>query len=103
MKRMRIMGLCLVAVFALGAFAASSAFALPEFGRCVPKAGTGKYSDANCTVKAAKGKGVTEFVKTIEKKKFTSAGGAGVDAAASRFQVSVISNAVRSTYRWIAC
>ncbi len=77
MKRMRILGLAVVAVFAVTAFAASSALALPEFGRCIAKAG-GKYADGNCTVKAAKGKGTNEFVKTIEKKNFTSAGGAGV-------------------------
>jgi len=49
---MRIMGLCLVAVFAVTAFAAASASALPEVGVCVAKAGTGKYKDANCTEKA---------------------------------------------------
>jgi len=62
MKRMRIMGLCLVAAFALSAFAVSSASALPEVGRCVPKA-LGKYTDANCNVKAVKGNGTKEFVK----------------------------------------
>jgi hypothetical protein len=81
---MRIMGLCLVAVFAVTAFAASSALALPEIGRCVAQAGTGKYKDANCTEKA--GKLVSE--KAFEFKKgaaaegvgstgFSSAGGAG--------------------------
>jgi hypothetical protein len=80
MKRMRILGLAVVAVFAVTAFAASSALALPEFGRCIAKAGTGKYKDANCTLKAGKvvSEKAFEFVKTIEKKNFTSAGGAGV-------------------------
>lgn len=76
MKRMRIVGLCLVAAFALSAIGAGSASALPEIGRCIAKAG-GKYADANCTVKAASGKGTTEFVKNAIKKKFTSAGGEG--------------------------
>jgi hypothetical protein len=62
MKRMRIMGLCLVAAFAISAIGAVSASALPEIGRCVAKAG-GKYADAGCKVKAAKGKGVTEWLK----------------------------------------
>jgi len=51
MKRMRIMGLCLVAVFAFAAYAASSASALPEVIRCVEKAG-GKYKEGNCIAKA---------------------------------------------------
>lgn len=80
MKRMRMMGLTLVAVFALGAVAASSAFALPEVGRCVAKAGTGKYKNANCTEKA--GSKTTEkqfeFQKEITKNQFTSAGGEGI-------------------------
>ncbi len=51
MKRMRIMGLCLAAVFAFAAFAASSASALPEVAICVAKAG-GKYKESNCNAKA---------------------------------------------------
>jgi hypothetical protein len=48
-----MVGLCLVAVFAMGAVAATSASALPEWGKC-EKLGTktGAYTDANCTVKA---------------------------------------------------
>jgi hypothetical protein len=53
-KHLKIMGLCLVAVFAIAAVAASSASALPEWGKCEAKAG-GKFSDANCTVKAKSG------------------------------------------------
>jgi len=70
MKRMRIMGLCLVAVFALTAFAASSAFALPEVGRCVSKPGTGKYKDSNCNIKAGKlvSEKSFEFKKGLEGK-----------------------------------
>src|SRR4030081_3466421 len=73
MKRMKIMGLALVAVFAMTAFAASSAMALPEVGRCIAGSSSSKYSDSNCNVK-----GAFEFVKTIVKNKFTSAGGEGV-------------------------
>ncbi len=47
LKRFRIVGLCLVAVFAMSAVAASAASAqLPEFGRCKHEAGT--YSKPNC-------------------------------------------------------
>ena len=73
MKRMRIVGLCLVAAFALSAIGAGSASALPEIGRCVAKAG-GKYTDGNCT---KKGTGSFEKVKNAVKKGFTSAGGEG--------------------------
>jgi hypothetical protein len=48
-----MVGLCLVAVFAIAAVAATSASALPEWAKCekvAPK--TGAYTDANCTVKA---------------------------------------------------
>ncbi|MFI5091399.1 MAG: hypothetical protein ACHP7P_15265 [Terriglobales bacterium] len=48
-----MLGLCLVAVFAVAAVAATSASALPEWGKCekvAPK--TGAFTDANCTVKA---------------------------------------------------
>jgi hypothetical protein len=56
-----MLGLSLVALFAFAAIAASSASALPEWGRCEEKAG-GKYSDSNCT-KIAKplGSGHFEF------------------------------------------
>lgn len=71
MKRMRIVGLALVAVFAFSALVASSASALPEYGVCTAKAG-GKYLDGNCT-KAGK-PGAFEFVKVPAKKGFTSLG-----------------------------
>ena len=52
MRRIRSAGLWLVAVFAIGAIAASSASALPEFGKCVAAPGTGKYTESNCVKKA---------------------------------------------------
>jgi len=60
-----MLGLCLVAVFAVGAYAVSSASALPEWGKCEAQAG-GKYSDANCAVKAKKGAGSFEWRKASE-------------------------------------
>jgi hypothetical protein len=87
MKRIKIMGLCLVAALALAAIGAGTASALPEIGRCVAKAGTGKYKDANCTKKA--GSKVEEkqfeFLKGPEPGKtgITSAGGEGVLETAS--------------------
>jgi hypothetical protein len=51
MKRIRIVGLCLIAVFALSAVAASGASAAPEYFTCVkavPK-NTGNYTDKECS------------------------------------------------------
>lgn len=77
MTRTRTSALCLAAVLALGGFAASSASALPEVGRCVAQAG-GRYADANCRAKASKGAGAFEFKKGAVKKGFASTGGEGV-------------------------
>jgi hypothetical protein len=59
MRRIKMMGLCLVAAVALTAVAVSSASAaLPEYKVCaktakVEKKFTGKYTDKNCTVAAS--------------------------------------------------
>ena len=89
MKSMKILGVCLVAACALAAFTAGGASALPEYGTCVLKEGTGKYKDTNCTEKAlSTEKGIKtkyEFKKEIPGKggnakeplnKFTGEGGA---------------------------
>jgi len=55
-KTVRILGLCLAAVFALSAMVASAAQAAgPEWGRCVAQK-KGEYTDANCQTKSAKAK-----------------------------------------------
>jgi len=71
MKRMRIVGLCLVAVFAFTAFAASSASAEPkgQYGTCKAQAG-GKFSTATCTVEKANSK--FEWVPLTTEDTFTS-------------------------------
>ena len=56
MKRMRILGLALVAVFALAAITAGAASAKPTWKACVkaePK-NTGNYSDKTCTTEVAR-------------------------------------------------
>jgi hypothetical protein len=55
-RRIRIVGLCLLAVFALGAVVASAAQAAPEFGQCVKtekkgKVYKGQYTNKECTHK----------------------------------------------------
>jgi hypothetical protein len=77
-QRIGIAGLALAAVFTLGAFGASSALALPEFGKCVAKA-EGKYTESNCATKAKTGQPhIFERVKAkeISKVSFTAASGA---------------------------
>ncbi len=75
MKSMRILGLCLAAVFALSAIAVSSAAAAqPEYKTCgkatkIVKTYTGKYTDKNCSEVNAKSEGKYErvAVKTPDK------------------------------------
>lgn len=77
MRRFRVIGICLVAAFAVSAVVATSAWAeAPEVGRCVAHAG-GKYTNNVCT-KLAKGKAVGSFEWEAGaiKKSFTGAGGA---------------------------
>jgi hypothetical protein len=80
-----MVGVCLVAVFAMTAIAATSASALPEFGQCYVQAKhEGKYANSNCTTKAkvvnTKPTGEFEWRKATEvaKRKFKGEGGAGV-------------------------
>ena len=54
MRHVRMLGLCLVAVFAVAAIAATSASALPEWGQCYLKGAGGKYTDSNCQHKSSK-------------------------------------------------
>ena len=71
MRRIRSAGLWLVAVFAIGAIGASSASALPEFGKCVSKA-EGKYTESNCVTKAKTGQ--PHIFERVKAKEITKAG-----------------------------
>ena len=66
MRHVRMLGLCLIATLAIAAVVTSSASALPEWGKCVKTGPGGKYSDANCTVKAKKGAGEYTWKKGAE-------------------------------------
>jgi hypothetical protein len=77
MRKITIMGSCLIVGLALTAvFAGTASAALPEFGRCVkvaPK--SGEYSGARC-VRPTPGKGSYDFIAGPgEKPKFTGSGG----------------------------
>ena len=81
MRHVRMLGLCLVAIFAVAAVMAASASAGgPEWGQCYEKAG-GKYADSNCQTKAKKGTGTYEWRKASQvttSRKFSGYGGAGI-------------------------
>jgi hypothetical protein len=78
MRPIKIVGLCLVAAFALSALVASAAQASgAEFGRCVAQK-KGEYTTGTCAVKAAKAhKGNFEYVPGPgPNPSFTASGGA---------------------------
>jgi hypothetical protein len=81
MRRIRIAGLCLMAVCAMSIIASSTASAAaPEFGRCIKKAvkSLPGYSDSKCTKEAVEAKkGSYEWLPGPgAKNKFTTSGGA---------------------------
>ena len=100
MKRMRSTGLCLVAVFALGAFAASSASALPEVIKCVAKPGTGKYKNAACTLKAGAKVEEKQFeiIKEITKAGFTTASGESFLETENGTKITCLSSTATGKY-----
>ena len=78
MKRFKIVGLCLVAVFALTAVMASGAQA-GQWGTCTKaakngKVYTGNYTDKLCSTKAAEKNGKYEWVPNAANIPFTSEG-----------------------------
>jgi hypothetical protein len=88
MKRMRIMGLCLVAVFAMSAVMASGAAASPEYKTCIKAAKVGKttpsgtFEDNLCTTGKEKAGGKYKLGAWNEgKKKFATktSGGPGAN------------------------
>jgi len=78
-RGMRMLGLALVALFALAGLVASGASAAPEWKGCVktePK-NTGAYTDKLCTVESPTGEGRYELVPSVGKGKgFRGKGGA---------------------------
>jgi hypothetical protein len=55
MKRIRLVGFCLIATFAMSAVMVATASAAPDYGRCKPLTG-GKYQDKGCTKASVPGK-----------------------------------------------
>lgn len=81
MARTRIIGLCLIVAFAMGAVAAGASAQAPSFGRCLKtkEGGGAKYTTAKCTVVASGEKENLEWYpafgesKPLEKAAFTTA------------------------------
>jgi len=80
-----MVGLCLIAVFAIAAVTATSASALPEWGKCEAQAG-GKYLDGNCTTKGKGGSFEWHKGATLKNVPFTghNVGSGGVLTATIR-------------------
>lgn len=72
MKRVDVLGLCVAAMFALGAIPATGASAAsPEYFICAKALGTGKYQDKACSNLASPGPGNFERVVWTHAKKMT--------------------------------
>jgi hypothetical protein len=78
MRRIKIMGLCLVAVFAMTAVAVSSASAAPSFFECAKvAAGTGKFTNKTCSTEGTGKTAKYELKEGVGKgKEFKGKGGA---------------------------
>lgn len=79
MRRMRMLGLAVVAVLALAGIVASGASAAPEFKGCVKTEtkNTGRYTDKLCATESPTSNGAYELVPSIGKGKgFKAQGGA---------------------------
>jgi hypothetical protein len=85
MRKIGIAGLCLIAVFALGALTATSAMATaPEYGRCLKKKvkALPAYTTSKCTIESKETKTASyEWVPGAGKTKFETKGGAGILSA----------------------
>ena len=108
MRCVRLVGLCLVATFALSAFVAASASAsAPEYGRCekatkVGKEYKGKFSNSGCTTEVPESerakKGKYEWQPGAVKTGQTSSGGKGVLEEVGKYAVGCASESSTGEY-----
>jgi hypothetical protein len=96
MRSIRTWGCTAIAAFALGGLAAEGAAALPEVGRCVSRAGTGKYSDSNCHFKGLHGSYEWEHNPLL--RHFTASGNEAVIEDASGLKIVCWSNSSSGEY-----
>jgi hypothetical protein len=108
MTRVKLAGVCLAALLAVGAVAAAGASAAaPEYGRCakatkVGKEFTGRFSDSKCTKEVSEGerpkKGKFEWFPGAVKAHQTSTGGKGVLEEAGKYAVGCASESSVGEY-----
>jgi hypothetical protein len=104
MKRLRVLGACLVAVLVVGAIVAVGASAqAPEYGRCekapkVGKAYAGEFTNAGCTTKSEAKTGKYEWHPGVVKKFQTSSGGKAVLEEVGKYQVGCESESSTGEY-----
>jgi hypothetical protein len=104
MRRIKIAGLCLVAMFAMSAIVTGTASAVaPEFGQCIKKAkaeGTG-FSDSKCTKEGTGTKAKYEWQAGFKsgENEFTSSGGTATLLTVKGESVTCSSESSTGTYK----
>ena len=104
MRRLRLVGLCLVVTCVTSAVAVASASAEPpEYGRCdkaakVGKTYTGGFTNSGCTSKSETKTGKYEWLPGALKTKQTSTGGSGVLEEVGKYAVACSSESSTGEY-----
>jgi hypothetical protein len=101
MRRIRIAGLCLVAVFVMSAIASATASAtLPEYGKCLKKAvaGGSGYSNSGCTKAVTGATAKYEWVAGDAGIKFSTVGTAATLLTTKGETVTCTSESSTGTY-----
>jgi hypothetical protein len=97
MKRIGVVGLCLIAVFASSAIVVASASAeAPEYGRClkaekIGKVYNGGYTNSSCTTASESKTGKYEWFPGLVKNKQTTSGGKGLLETVGHLEVACAS------------
>jgi hypothetical protein len=96
----RIGALCALAALALSGMGADAASALPELGRCVAKAGTGRYKDSNCRYRAGihAAEKLYEWQRNASPGHFSAEGGEAVIEEASGTKVVCMGSSSSGEY-----
>lgn len=104
MRRLRLVGPCLLVTCVVGAIVVASALAAPpEYGRCdkaakVGKVYTGNFTNSGCTTKSEAKTGKFEWFPGALKAKQTSTGGKGVLEEVGKYAVECASESSTGEY-----
>jgi hypothetical protein len=101
MRRISLLGICLVAMLATSAIAVAGASAAPpELGRCVKvaKGRVGKYKDAGCEKGEVTAKGTYEWEPGAIKNKFTSTSAKSTFETVTKLRIACTSDADTGEY-----